>query len=93
MFNISELLAIRLWENFEHQTTYQESREVSKHLASPEMSQRCPQESCAQELKPSLRKTHHQIKRSYFVGSNCGFQSMLQKGGTRKKGHALLGHV
>ena len=36
MFNISELVVIQLWENFEHQTTYQESREVSKHLASPE---------------------------------------------------------
>lgn len=77
-----------LWETFEHQTTYQESREVSKHLASPEMFQWCPQESCTQELKPSLRKTHHRIKRSYFVGSNCGFQSMFQKG--RQERNAML---
>lgn len=80
VFNISEFLTIQLWENCECQTTHQESRKVSKHLASPEMFPWCPQDSCTQELKPSLRKTHPWIEITHFVGSNCRFQSMSQKG-------------
>ena len=75
----------------EHQTTYQEPREFSKPLASPEMFPWCPPHSCLQGLKLSLRQTHPWLKRTHFARSNWGSRSTFLGTYNRREASCLPG--